>query len=107
MLDWWNDASLMLFDFLLGWMLYLPSDVALLALACITAGLMALVRPLTTKQDLLRRISADQRRLSELTRAARKAGDREALAAYLRGDRTSPMIAEYFASCRVPLQRTA
>lgn len=82
MLDLWNNASLALFDFLLGWMLYLPSDLILLGLALITAGLMALVRPLTTNQELLRRIDDDRRRLKELTRAAKVTGQRCLLANY-------------------------
>src|SRR5436305_1703395 len=82
MLEYWNQASLTLFDFLLGWGLYLPSDLALLALATFTAGLMAIVRPFTTNQDLLRRIDLDRARLKELMRQAKKNHDWEALQRY-------------------------
>jgi uncharacterized membrane protein (DUF106 family) len=79
MVEHWNFVSLWIGDFLLGWLLQLPSDLVLLALALITAGMMALVRPLTTNQDMLRRIDQDRGRLKQLARQAKRAGNREAL----------------------------
>jgi uncharacterized membrane protein (DUF106 family) len=82
MLDLWNDISLALFDTLLGWLLHLPSDIVLLSLALLTGAFMVLTRPLATNQDLLRRIDEDRRRLKELSAAARKNKDWEALQRY-------------------------
>lgn len=78
MLDLWNTVSLAVFDTLLGWMLVLPSDLALVVLALLTAGLMVLIRPWTTNQDMLARVARDNLRLKELKRAAKKQLDREA-----------------------------
>jgi uncharacterized membrane protein (DUF106 family) len=82
MLDLWNNVSLALFDALLGWLLSLPVDFAIIILALLTAGLMVLVRPLTTNQEMLGRVARDNRRLKMLMREARKRRDREALLRY-------------------------
>src|SRR5689334_23028545 len=82
MLETWNAISLAVFDLLLGWMLYLPVSVAITLLALITAGVMVLVRPLTTRQDLLARVHRDNVRLGELIRSAKAQRDRESLARY-------------------------
>ena len=82
MLDLWTAACLTVFDTLLGWLLYLPSDLSLVSLALLTAGLMVLVRPLVTNQDKLGRVDDDRRRLAVLMRQARKARDKQALARY-------------------------
>jgi Helix-turn-helix domain len=63
------------------------------------------VREWCARLDIGRRIGG-QWAVSRVALAMFLDGDREALAAYLRGDRTSPMIAEYFASCRVPVPKT-
>jgi uncharacterized membrane protein (DUF106 family) len=78
----WNLISLATFDALLGWMLHLPSDVVLFLLALLTSGLMVLLRPLTTNQDLLARLDSDRRRLKDLIRQAKKDKDQEALGRY-------------------------
>jgi uncharacterized membrane protein (DUF106 family) len=80
MLDWWNDFSLNLFDFLLGWLLALPRQVAVVAIGLATAALVVIVRKWTTNQDRLGRAAADVRRLKELRRDARDARDKDALA---------------------------
>ena len=74
-----NNSILAIADPLLGWLLYLPSDLALILLGAGTAALLTLVRPLTTNQDLLRRCRHDKRRLKELIRRAKRNKDRRAL----------------------------
>ena len=66
-------------DYPLGWLLWLPRDLTLLLFATGTALLMTLARRAVTDQDLLRRCAADLRRLKELMREARRAGDRPQL----------------------------
>lgn len=78
MLDWWNNLCLNVFDFLLGFLLYLPSDLALIALALISAAILVAVRKFTTNQDLLHRAYQDKRRLKELIREAKKNKNKEA-----------------------------
>ena len=68
-----------LIDVLLGWMLVLPRDVALLMFAVVTALLMIAARRLLTDQDLMRRCTADLRRLKQLMREARHSNDRSAV----------------------------
>lgn len=58
-------------DALLGWLLYLPRDAALVALGLATAGLLILSRRLMTNQDLLRRCREDRARLKALVREAK------------------------------------
>jgi uncharacterized membrane protein (DUF106 family) len=67
-------------DLVLGWMLRLPRDVALCVVATCTAGVLASVRLIVTNQDLLKRCRQDKGRLKELVRAAKRNGDKEALA---------------------------
>ena len=69
-------------DPLLGWLLYLPRDAALLIVAIGTAIILTVVRVFTTNQDLLRRCQQDKARLKQLTREAKKNRDKEALARY-------------------------
>jgi uncharacterized membrane protein (DUF106 family) len=77
-----NRAILTIADPLLGWMLRLPSDVALVLLAVGTGTILTFARLFTTNQDLLRRCSEDKRRLKELLREAKRGGDRDALTRY-------------------------
>ena len=65
-----------LLDPLLGWMLYLPSDIRLLLVAGISALILVLLRLLVTDQDLLERAANDRRRLNQLIRQARAAKDK-------------------------------
>jgi hypothetical protein len=80
MFDWWNDLSLTLFDALLGWLLDVPRQVALVGVAILTATLLTTIRWWTTDQDRLRRAAEDLRRLKQLCREARRGGDKDALA---------------------------
>jgi hypothetical protein len=80
MLESWNRFALAAGDLALGWLLRLPSDAALIAVALGSALLLTFVRRLTTDQSLLFRISRDRARLRELVREARRSGDWEAAA---------------------------
>jgi hypothetical protein len=82
MLQTWNNLSLAVGDFLLGWLLRLPRDLTVLMVAILTALLMIGVRRITTNQDLLRRAAEDGRRLRQLAKEARLQGDRNALQRY-------------------------
>jgi len=64
----------------LGWLLALPRDLAIVLLAVGTSLLLSLVRKWTTNQDQLRRSRDDLRRLKQLRREARQAGDKAAIA---------------------------
>jgi uncharacterized membrane protein (DUF106 family) len=66
-------------DFFLGWLLALPRDLAIVLLAIATSFGMTLVRRWVTDQDLLQRCAADLVRLKERMRAAKRAGDRDAV----------------------------
>ena len=75
-----NDLILSVADALLGWMLVMPAGIALLVIATATGALLTFARLFTTDQDMLGRIAADKARQKELTREARKRGDKEAAA---------------------------
>lgn len=80
MFDSLNHFILGLMDLVVGWLLVLPRDAAIVLVAVSTALVLALVRKFATDQDLLRRCAADRKRLRELRRTARRARDRAALA---------------------------
>jgi len=64
-------------DYVLGWVLYLPRDAMLLAVAGLTSGILVAARKLTTYQDWLARAAADRKRLRQLIRQARRNRDKE------------------------------
>jgi len=78
MLEAINRACLAIADPLLGWLLHVPRDAALVAVAVGTALVLTLARALTTDQDLLRRCKRDKKRQKQLIRQARRAGDKDA-----------------------------
>ncbi len=80
MFDSLNHFILRGMDLVVGWLLLLPRDAAIVLVALSTALVLALARKFTTDQDLLHRCAADRKRLRELRRAARRACDRAALA---------------------------
>ena len=90
MLNWANNLVLGVADLLLGWLLHLPRDIALVVLALLTSLVLTFVRKWTTDQDLLRRCAADKKRLKALIRDAKRSGDKDALR---RRRATSGMIA--------------
>lgn len=63
-------------DYLLGWLLHLPTDVALVLIALGTSLVLAIVRLVTTDQDLLHRVAEDKRTLRQLARQARANGNK-------------------------------
>ncbi len=77
-----NDVILAIADPVLGWLLRLPTDVALILVSVATAVVLTFARPFTTDQDLLRRCRHDKRRLRQLIRQARRNQDREAVRRY-------------------------
>jgi len=82
MLEAMNNLMMSLMDMLMGWMLYLPKDVALGIVAVATAAILTLVRPFTTNQDLLRRCKADKQKLKGLIQQAKVKKDKEAVGRY-------------------------
>ena len=65
-------------DPILGWLLYLPRDVALVLVSVGTALVLTLVRLKTTDQDLLGRCKRDKKRQKQLLREAKRRGDKDA-----------------------------
>jgi hypothetical protein len=78
MFDWAQIASKITTagDYLLGWMLALPRDAAIVAIAVLTSLVLTLVRKWGTNQDLLSRCAADLGRLKQLIRQARRDRDK-------------------------------
>lgn len=84
MIDSWTAAWLPIFDALLGWMLLLPRDLAVILLATATVVLITIVRWRMIDRDFMRLIRDDRRDLRRLIRMARVAGDAADLARYKR-----------------------
>lgn len=74
MLGWPNDAALSVMDLLLGWLLHLPPEAALIAAAIGSAAILAVVRIFTTDQGLLGRCARDKRTLKRRIGQAKKDG---------------------------------
>jgi len=77
-----NDFILKVADPVMGWLLLLPVDLALILVSIVTAAVLTLARPLATNQDLLRRCRYDKRRLKQLLREAKRTKDAEAVGRY-------------------------
>jgi len=75
----WYDLILKAADFCFGWILLLPGDLPLVAVALLTSLGLVGVRLVSTNQELLRRARADRRRLQELIRDAKARRDTEAI----------------------------
>lgn len=84
MSDAWRNVCCSLGDAVLGWLLWLPRDAALVLLVLVSVLSALGLRRLVTDQVLLRRIRQDQRRLKELIRQARADRDTPARARYRR-----------------------
>jgi len=67
-------------DLLFGWLLVLPRDVAIIALALLTSLILTLLRRWGTNQDLLSRCAADLRCLRRLIREAKSRRDKPEVA---------------------------
>lgn len=76
--DWIVSAT----DWIFGWILWLPRDLGLLALAFLTSSMLALSRKWLTDQDWLHRAEADHKVLSRLMREAKKSRDKAAVQRY-------------------------
>lgn len=80
MTDLWQATCVRVGDALLGWLLDVPRDLSVVSLGVVLGlGLLA-IRRATTNPGRLLQIAADERRLRELIRGAREAGDRDRLA---------------------------
>jgi uncharacterized membrane protein (DUF106 family) len=79
MLERLNHWIVAVMDVLLGWLLRLPSDLQLIAVALGSAIVLTGVRVWTSNQDLLRRCRDDKARLKALIREAKKRADRAAV----------------------------
>lgn len=80
MADGWSNLTreiVAILDLPLAGLLRLPRDVTLVVVALITVVILVMVRRFATNQDQLRRCAADLRRLKQLRREARAAGDQE------------------------------
>lgn len=82
MMEQLTAVCLSITDPVLGWLLRIPSDLAIVIVALATSLILRGVRAFTTDQDLLRRAADDKQHLKERMRAARRAGDREAVARF-------------------------
>ena len=69
-------------DLCFGWLLSLPSDVSLLAVAVITSVVFVVVRLFTVDQELGRCCSADKKRLKVLIKEAKAAHDKHGVNRY-------------------------
>jgi hypothetical protein len=81
MVDWSDISSAITTagDFCLGWLLVLPRDVAIVAVALLTSLALTLARKGCTNQELLGRCAADLRRLKQLVREAKARRDKPAV----------------------------
>ena len=70
-----NDVLLNLADPVLGFLLALPRDAALVAVSLGTAAILTVVRVFTTNQDLLRRCRNDKKRLGRRLKEIRRRDD--------------------------------
>ena len=82
MLETFNNFCLVLMDPVLGWLLYMPRDLAIIIVSVATSALLTFTRPFCTNQDLLARCNADKKRLKDLAKKAKAEGDKDALLRY-------------------------
>jgi len=78
MLDAINDLITNAMDYVLDWILVLPRDLRILAVALLTSAMMTFVRLWSTDQEWLGRADADKKRLGELIKQARRDKDKPA-----------------------------
>ncbi len=82
MLEALNSFCLTVTDPVLGWLLNLPRDLALVIVGLLTAGIFTVVRLFTTDQEYLKRCKRDKARLKSLLREAKAQGDKDAVQRY-------------------------
>lgn len=78
MIDLWNNFSLTVIDFLLGWLLFFPLSVAILIVSVGSGAILTLARTFTTDQSLLKIAWEDRKRQKELVKEAKARGDKAA-----------------------------
>jgi len=78
MLETLNNVIVEAMDYVFGWMLLLPRDVMLFAVAILTSAALTFVRIWTTDQDWLGRAAADKKRLGQLLKQAKRDKDKDA-----------------------------
>lgn len=76
MIDLWNQLSLTVVDFLLGWLLHLSPSAAILAVSIGSGMVLTLARTFTTDQKKLTIAANDRKRQKELAREAKARGDK-------------------------------
>lgn len=74
-----NNAIVSGMDYVVGWLLRLPNDLALILLAVMTSLIMVMIRKWATDQDFLRRCNADRKRQGKLIKQAKAAHDKQAV----------------------------
>jgi len=79
MLETINSLLVHAADWVFGWILYLPRDLALFSVAVLTSASLTFVRKWTTDQEWLHRAVADEARQNQLRKEAKKRGDKEAV----------------------------
>jgi hypothetical protein len=79
MFEWLNNTIVSGMDYVVGWLLRLPSDLALILLAVMTSLAMVLIRKWATDQDFLRRCDADRKQQVKLIKQAKAARDKQAV----------------------------
>ncbi|HHH76385.1 MAG TPA: hypothetical protein ENL03_05105 [Phycisphaerae bacterium] len=78
MLDGFNNLCLTIMDPLLNWTLSLPKDITLVILAVFSSAVLTALRLFTTKQDILKRCTADKKQLKKINRIAKSNKDKDA-----------------------------
>lgn len=79
MLETLNTLLVNALDWVFGWILLLPRDASLAAVALLTSAALTFSRKWVTDQLWLRQASEDDTRLAGLAREARRRGDRDAV----------------------------
>lgn len=82
MLEQLNNIIIMIADPFLTWLLYLPLDWVVAIVAIGTSAILTFSRLISTDQNMLGRCDKDKKRIAELMKEAKKAGDKEAVTRY-------------------------
>jgi len=77
MIESLTQLILRIMDALIGWLLAMPMDVALVVVALGTSAVLTFIRPWTTNQDLLHRIRDDRKVLKRRLKSAKRAKDKD------------------------------
>ncbi|MEI6563019.1 MAG: hypothetical protein WCO42_01785 [bacterium] len=77
-----NNWLVLAMDYVFGWVLYLPRDLALFSVAAMTSFVMVITRKWASDQGWLKRANDDTIRLNQLTAVAKKENNIEAVKRY-------------------------